>query len=52
MVPPSVTHPLTEENVAQMAQAGRGWWKVENKNNNVLKTVTLRQSRHELTKLF
>jgi hypothetical protein len=31
-------HRLTQENVAQVAQAGRGRWKVENENNNVLKT--------------
>ncbi len=31
-------HRLSTENVAQVAQAGRGRWKVENENNNVLKT--------------
>jgi hypothetical protein len=31
-------HRLNAENVAQVAQAGRGRWKVENENNNVLKT--------------
>ena len=31
-------HRLTQDNVAQVAQAGRGRWKVENENNNVLKT--------------
>jgi hypothetical protein len=31
-------HPLTEESVIQVAQAGRGRWKIENENNNVLKT--------------
>ena len=31
-------HRLRAENVAQVAQAGRGRWKVENENNNVLKT--------------
>lgn len=31
-------HRLTKANVAQVAQAGRGRWKVENENNNVLKT--------------
>jgi hypothetical protein len=31
-------HCLTQENVAQVAQAGRGRWKIENENNNVLKT--------------
>ena len=31
-------HHLSEDNVADMARAGRGRWKVENENNNVLKT--------------
>jgi hypothetical protein len=31
-------HRLSTENVAQVAQAGRGRWKIENENNNVLKT--------------
>src|SRR6266571_456934 len=31
-------HRLSVENVAQVAQAGRGRWKIENENNNVLKT--------------
>jgi hypothetical protein len=31
-------HRLSAENVSQVAQAGRGRWKVENENNNVLKT--------------
>jgi hypothetical protein len=31
-------HRLRAENVAQMAQAGRGQWKIENENHNVLKT--------------
>ena len=31
-------HRLHAENVAQVAQAGRGRWKIENENNNVLKT--------------
>ena len=31
-------HRLSMENVAQVAQAGRGRWKIENENNNVLKT--------------
>jgi hypothetical protein len=31
-------HRLSAENVAQVAQAGRGRWKIENENNNVLKT--------------
>ena len=31
-------HRLTVDNVADVAQAGRGRWKIENENNNVLKT--------------
>jgi hypothetical protein len=31
-------HRLSADNVAQVAQAGRGRWKSENENNNVLKT--------------
>ena len=31
-------HRLSAENAAQVAQAGRGRWKIENENNNVLKT--------------
>ena len=31
-------HRLSADNVSQVAQAGRGRWKVENDNNNVLKT--------------
>src|SRR6266568_1388884 len=31
-------HRLRAENVAQVAQADRGRWKIENENNNVLKT--------------
>src|SRR6266849_1352436 len=31
-------HCVTAENVAAVAQAGRGRWKIENENNNVLKT--------------
>src|SRR5262245_28348300 len=31
-------HRLSMANVAQVAQAGRGRWKIENENNNVLKT--------------
>jgi hypothetical protein len=31
-------HRLSAENVAQVAQAGRGRWKIENENHNVLKT--------------
>jgi hypothetical protein len=31
-------HLLSPDNVAQVAQAGRGRWKSENENNNVLKT--------------
>jgi hypothetical protein len=32
------THRLSADNVAEVAQAGRGRWKIENENNNVLKT--------------
>jgi hypothetical protein len=31
-------HRLTADNVEQIAQASRGRWKIENENNNVLKT--------------
>jgi hypothetical protein len=31
-------HLITDDNVADIAQAGRGRWKIENENNNVLKT--------------
>jgi hypothetical protein len=31
-------HRLTADNVGQVAQASRGRWKIENENNNVLKT--------------
>jgi hypothetical protein len=31
-------HRLTADNVVDVAQAGRGRWKIENENNNVLKT--------------
>jgi hypothetical protein len=31
-------HRLTADNVMAVAQAGRGRWKIENENNNVLKT--------------
>jgi hypothetical protein len=31
-------HRLSTENVLEVAQAGRGRWKIENENNNVLKT--------------
>src|SRR5713101_859751 len=31
-------HRLSADNVAEVAQAGRGRWKIENENNNVLKT--------------
>ena len=31
-------HRLTVDNVVAVAQAGRGRWKIENENNNVLKT--------------
>jgi hypothetical protein len=32
-------HRLSAENVAQVAQAGRGRWKIANENTNVLKTT-------------
>ena len=31
-------HRLSADNIAAVAQAGRGRWKIENENNNVLKT--------------
>lgn len=31
-------HTLTAASIAEVAQAGRGRWKIENENNNVLKT--------------
>ena len=31
-------HSITDDNVADLAQAGRGRWKIENESNNVLKT--------------
>jgi hypothetical protein len=31
-------HPITEANVADLVRAGRARWKVENENNNTLKT--------------
>ena len=31
-------HRVSAENIAEVAQAGRGRWKIENENNNVLKT--------------
>lgn len=31
-------HPITAENVAELIEAGRARWKVENENNNTLKT--------------
>ena len=31
-------HQVTADNVAEAAQAGRGRWKIENENNNILKT--------------
>ena len=34
----ATNHRLTEENVADMVKAGRARWKVENENNNTLKT--------------
>ena len=34
-------HRLSADNIAAVAQAGRGRWKIENENNNVLKTKGL-----------
>lgn len=34
----ATNHPLSDENVAEMVLAGRTRWKVENENNNTLKT--------------
>jgi len=34
----ATNHPLSDENVAEMVLAGRARWKVENENNNTLKT--------------
>ncbi len=31
-------HPVTVDNVAELAQVGRARWKIENENNNTLKT--------------
>jgi hypothetical protein len=31
-------HQITDDNIADLAQAGRGRWKIANENNNVLKT--------------
>ncbi len=31
-------HPVSADNVAELAQVGRSRWKIENENNNVLKT--------------
>jgi hypothetical protein len=31
-------HHITDDNVAELVQAGRSRWKIENENNNVLKT--------------
>ncbi|NJO18623.1 MAG: hypothetical protein HC877_23720 [Thioploca sp.] len=33
----ATTHLLSDENVVQVAAAGRARWKIENENNNVLK---------------
>lgn len=32
------THPITANNVVDIVQAGRARWKIENENNNTLKT--------------
>jgi hypothetical protein len=34
----ATNHPLSDENVAEIVLAGRARWKVENENNNTLKT--------------
>lgn len=34
----ATSHRVTEDNVAQLAAAGRARWKIENENNNTLKT--------------
>jgi hypothetical protein len=34
----ATSHPITADNVAQVVQAGRSRWKIENENNNTLKT--------------
>jgi len=34
----ATSHHITQENVAQLVQAGRSRWKIENENNNTLKT--------------
>lgn len=34
----ATSHEVSEDNVAQLAQAGRARWKIENENNNTLKT--------------
>jgi hypothetical protein len=34
----ATNHPITAENVAEIVRAGRSRWKVENENNNTLKT--------------
>ncbi|RUT67694.1 ISNCY family transposase, partial [Flavobacterium cupreum] len=34
----ATSHPITADNVAKVVQAGRSRWKIENENNNTLKT--------------
>lgn len=34
----ATSHPVTDNNVAGLAEAGRARWKIENENNNTLKT--------------
>lgn len=34
----ATSHLVTDQNVAHLANAGRARWKIENENNNVLKT--------------
>ena len=35
---PIINHRLSADNLAEVAQAGRGRWKIANENHNVLKT--------------
>ncbi|MER2554637.1 MAG: hypothetical protein ABTQ28_15380, partial [Thauera sp.] len=45
----ATSHAITDHNVAALASAGRARWKIENENNNTLKTVNSR--RYEATGL-
>ena len=42
----ATNHLLTRENVADIVKAGRARWKVENENNNTLKTKGYRHHRY------